>query len=439
MRAGLRHIGLAIGMAVALPAFGQTYTLTEAPREGECFRLSMETQLTGTLKVNRDGKPVAVKVAARNEHQFSERVLAAGNGVVRKAARHYVTAVSRANLDGQSLERALAPEHRLIVAQRTSDTVFCYALAGPLTRTELEVVSEHFETLHLTGLLPGKPVIVGESWKLDSSIAQSLCLFEGLISHDLNGKLAEVTGGVATISVSGSAKGIENGALANLTVAATVRYDLARKRITELEWKQKDVRDQGPISPAAEIETATTLKRELLDREPPELTAALPRIPVAEDPPLTLKQLIHTDAKGRFRFAHGRDWHLVAQTDHHLVMRLLERGDFIAQATLTIWQPAGAGKHMTPDEFEKLVSAGTGWKPEEVLDRQEVPTDAGRWVYRITVRGTLDGTPVVQAFYVVATAAGEQMIVTFTSRPAAAGRLGTRDLEIVNAIDLARK
>ena len=440
MRAALPLFGLVVSLAIASPAGGQTYQLAESPREGECFRIAVETELTGTLKVTRDGKPAAIRIVARNCHAFTERVLAARSGVVRKVARQYATAASRATVDGTPVDRLLAADRRLVVAQRTSDTLLCYSPAGPLTKTDVEVVSEHFETLHLTGLLPSKAVAVGESWKLDSLIAQSLCLFDGLISHDLTGKLTGVTDGVATIAVAGTAKGIEHGALANLTAAATVRFDLKRGRIIEVEWRQKDARDQGPVTPAAEVETATVLRREPLDREPPELSAAaLARAPAEDDPPLTLKQLLHRDSKARFQLLYGRDWHVVGQTEHHVVMRLLERGDFVAQATLTYWQPAGPGKHMSPEEFEKVTAAGTGWQPEQVLDRQAVPTDADRWAYRIVVRGMLDGTPVVQNFYVVATAAGEQMILTFTMKPAAAGRLGTRDLEVVNAIEFSRK
>jgi hypothetical protein len=117
----------------------------------------------------------------------------------------------------------------------------------------------------------------------------------------------------------------------------------------------------------------------------------------------------------------------------------LDRGDFVAQATLTSWKNAGAGTHMTPAEFEKLISDGSGWKMEQVLERVEVPTDADRWICRITARGELDGTKVIQNFYAVASATGDQMIVTFTMKPTAAERLGTRDLAIVTAIDFPKK
>ena len=440
MRSHRTCIGILLGLVVAWPARAESYSLAESPREGECFRITTTTQVSGLLKVARDGKQVPVKIAAKNEHVFVERVLVADKVVVKKTARHYRTAASHATVDGARVERTLAAERRLIVAQRTGDGLFCYSPVGPLTRSDLEVVSEHFETLHLTGLLPGKDVAVGDSWKLESATAQSLCLFDGLISHDLSAQLKEVAGGLAVIAIDGTAKGIENGALATLIISAIVRFDTAKKQIVGVEWKQKDVRDQGPATPAAELETITILKREFLAQPPAELADTIvAAVPATEDPPVTVKQLAHRDPKGRFQLLHARDWHVIGQTDHHLVMRLLDRGDFVAQATLTHWTNAGPGKHISPEDFEKLAERGANWKIEQVTDRTPVPTDADRWVYRISARGELDGSPVVQHFYVVAAATGDQMIVTFTMRPAGASRLGTRDLELVNAIDFPKK
>ena len=279
----------------------------------------------------------------------------------------------------------------MIVAQRTEDSLFAYSPAGPLTQPELEVTSEHFETLRLAGVLPGKEVKVGDSWKIDSEVAQSLCLFDGLISHELMAKLKQADSAMAIVTIDGTAKGLDDGAMANLTVAATVWYDRTKKRIVAVNWKQKDVRDQGPTSPAAEIESTTIVKREPLDRQPDELNATvLASVPATNDPPATMQNLIHRDPRSRFQLLYSRDWHLVGQTDFHLIMRLLDRGDFLAQATLTCWKNAGPAKHMTPTEFENTVAQGTGWKMEEVLERVEIPTDGNRWVYRITARGELD-------------------------------------------------
>jgi hypothetical protein len=433
-------LGLSIAVLAAHPALAQTYALVESPREGECFRIYAVTTLTGELRVTRDAKSVPVKITAKNEHTLLEKTLATEKGLPRKTSRHYLTATAQATLAGDPVQRTLSADRKLIVAERTGDALFCYSPAGPLTRNELEVVSEHFETLYIPGVLPTKEVQLGETWKIEDNVVQALCLFDGLISHDLAAKLKEVDAKTAVIAITGPAKGIENGALANLTIAASLRYDFASKRIVSIEWSQKDSRDQGPASPAAEVETKTVLKRELLAQEPAELNAAaLAQVPSGSDLPASLTSLVHRDPAGRYQFLHSRDWFMVAQTDHHLVMRLLDRGDFVAQATVTMWTKAGVGKHMTPAEFEKLVGTGTGWKIDQIMEKSEVPTDSDRWAYRITASGELEGTKVAQNFYVLAGAAGEQIILTFTMKPASASKIGTRDLAILNAVDFPKK
>src|SRR5262249_3962494 len=232
---------------------------------------------------------------------------------------------------------------RLAVAQRQNDTLLCYSPQGPLTRDELETVSEHFDTLCVAGLLPGKEVKIGDSWKLSNAAAQGLCQFEGLVSSELTGKLAVVADGVAAFAIEGTASGVELGAQAKVTVIATGRFDIAKRRLVSLEWKQEDVRDQGPARPAATVESTITPVREAVE-QPKELSdVALVSVPQGFDVPAPLTQLLVRDLKGRFELAASREWQPVSQTESHLVMRLLDRGDFVAQATVTPWTKAEPG------------------------------------------------------------------------------------------------
>ena len=441
MRVGIRSV-VALGIVALASGTGlaEPVLLRETSKEGECRRVVIQTTLSGNLKVAREDKTVPVPVKASNDHDFVERVMAIDKSLVKKTARYYEIARSSAQVQSDKIERSLRPDRRRIIAQRIGEGFLAYSPAGPLTQEEREVVSEHFDTLHLTGVLSDKETQPGDKWKISNGVAQSLCLFDGLISQDLEATLESVNAGVALIRMRGTAKGIENGAMASLVVDASVEFNVSAGRITGVNWKQSDKRDQGPVSPAAELEIQTVLKRELLAAEPKELSnAALIGVPAEDDPPGVVKQLSHVDARGRYRLAYVRDWHIVGQTEHHLVMRLLDRGDFVAQMTMTMWKNAGAGKHMTPDEFQKIVSASPGWSMEQVVDHGEVPGDADRWAYRVTARGELDGAKVTQNFFLIANAAGDQMIVTFTMKPANAARLGAKDLAIVNAVEILKK
>jgi hypothetical protein len=306
---------------------------------------------------------------------------------------------------------------------------------------ELEVVSEHFDTLHLTGLLPTKEVAIQESWTIGEATAQALCLFEGLISHDLKAKLTEVKDGNGVIVIAGKAAGIELGASVKLEINAVARFDLLKRRLVSLEWKQKDLRELGPASPASEMESTTVLKRSFLEEEPRELsTASLISVPQEAGRPQELLQLLeHKDPKGRYAFLYTRDWHVVGQTDNHLVLRLLDRGDFVAQATIAVWKKEEAGMHTSIEEFKRQIAEAPSWEMEEVSEAGEVPTDVGRWMYRISARGDLEGTKVVQNFILLAGPQGDQVVVTFTMKPANAAKIGTRDLALVNSIEFFKK
>ena len=61
--------------------------------------------------------------------------------------------------------------------------------------------------------------------------------------------------------------------------------------------------------------------------------------------------------------------------------------------------------------------------------------DGGRWIYRISALGQLDGNKVLQNFYLVAGPDGQQVVVAFTMTPKQADRLGTRDLSLAVSID----
>ncbi len=436
-----RNLAILIGAFGAVSSAGaQSQLITEATTRGDCFRYELHMTVTGELRVNRDGKQTPIPLAAQARHHFSERILEhKPKGLPEKVARHYDVAQSALNVNNATTNRELRPDRRLVVAQRGPDRFLCYSPSGPLSRDEKELVSEHFDTLAITGLLPEKEVAVGETWKPANGTVQSLCLFEALISHELSAKLESIVDGSAVIRISGNATGIDLGALVKQKVAATVRYDLLAKRIVMVEWTQNDERDQGPASPASAIEMKVTLKRSLIE-QPKELNSvAIESVPQGFDPPAALTQVIYRDTKDRYEVGAHRDWYLVGQTESHVVLRLIERGDLVAQVSLTPGPNAGAGKHISADEFKRIASESPGWQYEELVDEGELTADGGRWIYRVVARGEMDGVKIVQAFYLIAGPKGDQVIATFTMKPPQVAKLGSRDVTLISSIQFPAK
>src|SRR5262249_38246249 len=147
---------------------------------------------SGEMRVNKEGRTVPLKLEARANHEYPERVLqVASDGIPEKVVRVYEKAKARITVDKEASERALRAERSLCVAHRSKDRLVVYSPAGALSREELELTSEHFDTLALVGLLPGRAVSVGETWKVPNALVQALCSFEGLVEQNLQCKLEE--------------------------------------------------------------------------------------------------------------------------------------------------------------------------------------------------------------------------------------------------------
>jgi hypothetical protein len=436
----LRYISaLAVAIAATSQVLAQPVNLTEKAAPGDRAKFTLELDLKGNLFVvqNKEKQPISLEAKAR--HIFADRVLAVGDGSPLSSVRYYEEAAASAVVGGEKADRKLPADHKLIVARRDGTGLLCFAPAGPLSRDDLDLVTEHFNPQCLPGLLPGKVVNVGDTWTLSDAAAQSACLFDAVIKTQLTGKLTAVKDGIATFTIEGTAEGIELGAKATLSVTATGTFDATAGRITALTWNQKDEREQGAVNPESKVEAKVTLKREALAELPKELAdEALAKVPPGEVP-AAMTLISFADPKGRYTIVHARDWHITGQTDAHLVLRLLDHGEFAAQATISLWRKADAGKHTSADDFKKAVAEAPGWTPSKALGDGELPAGVGRWLYRVMAEGKAEGTPAVQTFYLLAGPQGDQVVVTVTMKPDKVKAVGTRDAALVNAIEFGKK
>jgi hypothetical protein len=426
---------LALLMA-ALPAQAQTAKLVEMVKPGECFEYRLAMKVKGELRIQKDDVPSTIKLSGSAEHAFRERIMASRSAVAQRVVRRYEKALVNLTVGRDKTERTLREKRRLIVAQRNKDSRLTYCPAGALTRGELEVAGDHFDTLAIAGCLAGKEVKVGETWKVAPGLASALCNLEGASESKLEGKLTKIVVDKAHFAITGTVAGVEHGAQVKTKVEAEGVFDLRAKRLVKLEWTQSDERDQGPVSPASSMKVNITVSRKAIDQPADMADVALVSVPDGFTPPAEMTHVEFRDAKGQFLLYHAREWQLTASTPDHTVLRLVERGDFIAQATIAPWDKAKKGKHMTPDEFRTAMNKTSGWKPEREIQADKVPSTDGKYIYRLSVQGQLDGLQVLQTFFLVANNDGDQVVVTFTMPPRNADKLGARDLSLAGSLEV---
>lgn len=421
-------------LAISASASAQTHALVHKAAVDDCFRYSLDMHLTGDLQV---GKTKALKLSASATHVYPECVLVIDESRVKKVARVYETAQALIVVGAGKSSRSLRPDRTLIVVQRPDDDKLTYCPKGSLTREELELTDGHLDTLTLAALLPTKEVKVGDAWKINAADVQTLCHFDGLNQQDLQAKLVEVKDGVARVKITGQASGIELGALVKLDIQASYLFDLKKGHIVSATWKQRDERGPGPVSPASTFDIIYEVKCARIDRPSALSPIGLISVPEGFEPPPVLLQIIYEDPEGRYRFLHEREWHTAGNTGEHLVLRYIERGDFIAQASLVSGPKRQPGDHLSPDAFKQLIAQNSAWQQDQELQVGTVPSaEAGRWTYRVSALGALDGMRVLQNFFVIASPAGQHLLVTVTLSQVNVEALGSKDLVLIGNIDL---
>ena len=269
---------------------------------------------------------------------------------------------------------------------------------------------------------------------ISKAAAQTLCALEGLVTHDLTCKLEESKGGVATVRVKGAVNGINLGVDVKIVVEANYQFDIANKRLTNLHWKQHDVRDQGPASPALTADAEITLRRSVIP-QPAELGPVLLRgiaFP-GKEPPQEMTLISYTDPFRRYSIQYARDWIMTAQSREHAVWRLMNSGDLVAQVTVTPWTKRDAGKMMSFDDFAYAIDQTAAWQEERVEERNDKLHIEGN--RRLPLRRRRQTRwHRCDAVLLAGQSQGDHLFVTFTLSPNQVKVLNFRNESFVRAI-----
>ena len=431
----LRNIGSSLLVALTLTsaASAQSVMLSEAPLPDSCFRIKLALDLKGKITFQQQGKTETVAHEAVAEHEFIERVLAAKGATADKTARIYQKA--QATIAGQT--RTLRAERSLMVAQRIKDHLVTYSPAGPLFGEEMEL-TEHFDTLVLPGLLPGREVKVGETWTVPAHVVQALCGLDALdaqVKQEVTCELKVIQGELSLVTIQGIVKGIHLGASVSIHIDSKSRlaFDSKQKRIVELDWRQSDQRQQGPATPNLSADVTIKLRR--MPEETPKELGPLALVTLADVPEARLTNVVQRDAKGKFAFQHSREWQDVGEHNGGRVLKLVTaRGDHLADAIVMPWK---GPKIEDAQAFKQQMEETPGWQQngESQLDGA-VKNPNGYTVYRVSAAGKLEGVEAFRMAYLVTGNAGTQLLVTFVSPPRQVGNLEARDQALVESIEL---
>jgi hypothetical protein len=342
-----------------------------------------------------------------------------------------------AALSGEIRQRAssLRPEVSLLVAERRREDgpVVVVSPAGPMTRTELELVEVAGDPLALSDLLPSAPTSVGQSWRVGKAAAVGISGYDVITANALEATVDSIDDSRAKVRIRGRIEGSLQGASGAIACDGVLLLDRRMGWIERVEINRNESRRPGPIEAGLDVKSTLTMTRQA-DQPPATLSdAALARYSLDVNP--GSEMLVEYGPADRYSFLHDRNWHVFWGDPKLRVLKRLDGGRVVAQCNLVVAPPAGRGRHQDPNQFREEVRRVLGARFVDYIGMGEVDGDpAGGYRYKVGVQGREGDLGVVWYYYLVASPAGDQLVATYTLAAQDVKAFGDQDLEMIRAL-----
>ncbi|MDX1943862.1 MAG: hypothetical protein SFU86_00530 [Pirellulaceae bacterium] len=429
--ASLAVLGSALLASFNLPA-AETYELRSAEKVDSHFETKVVVQVEGQLKLNADGssvKRLPVKVDA-NLHYVQRTLAASGGFTASRVVRHYTAAAAKIKLKETELTNTLRDERNLIVVDSSDKAATTFSPFGPLNRDEIDLVEVPGSGLAHSALLPEKGVAIGDTWTHpDWAIARLLNL-DAVNQQDIVSKLTDVRENVAIVALEGKVAGAVGGVSSDLELKGKLNFDLKTKAVTWLALAFKENRAIGHAQPGFEV--ITQMRHLAAPIAASDLVAdkALASLPLEVSPGATLVEF--SAEKADFELLLDRRWRVMVDRHDVTLMRLVDRGDLVAQCNISQRPTLPKGEQLALQVFQADVQKALGKNFGQIVSAASETTDSGLHILRVTVSGASGELPIQWTYYHVSDDAGHRAALVFTIEGNLVERFAQIDRELIS-------
>ncbi len=428
-------------IAIGLPAHGlgaepaEKHALKSEHQPGELTRVELRLQVGGDLKLIAESKPKNLPMSVVADLTYDEHLVSLdGDHRPARSLRYYTDAHAVIKVDKGGEKPALADDHRLIAVDKSGTAApLLYCPREPLGREELDLIDVPGNSLLLDRMLPAEPVAQGESWKISDQALAELLGLEAVSWTDVESMLGEITEGVAIISAGGSLSGAVGGVSTDIEMKAKYKFDLARRRITYFALLIKEKRAVGHIGPGLDtvaklimvispLASSRHLSAQVVEKFGAEKAGSRPA-------------LRYTAVSGQFRLDYDRRWYLTAEDPKLAIMRLLDRGELVAQCNVSAL-PSASKAPPSLAEFQHDIEQSLGKNFGQFVQASQDTTKSGYSVLRVVTRGVVAQLPIEWIYYLVSDKQGHRVSLAFTFEQELEERFAHADRPLINQLTI---
>ncbi|MCY2963003.1 MAG: hypothetical protein NT069_05000 [Planctomycetota bacterium] len=420
--------------------------LDDDPTDARVFQVTSTLAVTGKI-YPQPGAESALPLKVDAGFKLLEKRLegAGRQAQALRSIRYYDQAGASITAGKQVSNADLRDECRLVVAEGTDAGIDVSSPSGPLQVGELELLRTAGDSLAVAGLLPDTAVEPSDTWKPATWVLPVLAGIEAVEKSQLSCRLEKLTDDIATISFQGEIIGAVLGAAAKVHIEGELEYKVSQRHWQKLTLTQTEKRAVGAVSPGLDVEAKITTSRRLAKAAGRLSETDLKGVPLESN---DASRLLAFDAPlWNTRVFHSRDWHLLNQNSDSALLRMLEKGELLAQCSIKKLADAEPGKHVPEEIFQKDIQKTLGKNFQKLVQAERLRIREGLYVYRVVAVGTVPIknekdeevlNPMQWNYYLVANTDGRQLALVFSVAPELAAKFKDRDLAIVGGLEFLK-
>ena len=399
-------------------------------------RVRTTLDIKGDLKLNADGRQVTrLPFTARGLLTYDQRVLRVGH-LARREVRHYREAHAQINVGGASERSVLSPDRRVTVFDCDAKKTTIYSPFGPLTREQLELIEIQGNPALLDRLLPTGEVAVGEHWKHDDQLVAQLFGLDAIHRNELLSTLRAVEREIVVIDLSGSIRGAVGGVSSDIEVKAKYHFNRDRQSICWLAMTIKENRSIGHASPGFDVTARIRISIDPAEIVAPLRESSLGGLDLEAEPGSLMLEF--TSHQGGFRFLHPRSWQVMVDRHDVAILRMIDRGDLIAQCNASKLPDLPAGKRVSLQAFQADILRALSKEFGEVIEASQGTSNDGLRVLRVVIAGLASELPIQWRYYHISNGDGRQVSFVFTMDAKLAERFAESDQGVIGSFEFAK-
>ena len=325
-------------------------------------------------------------------------------------------------------------ERRTVCLTKKEGKDFYYSPLGAFTREELELVDTPTSRVDLIGLLPGRKLRLGESWKHDSDFLAHLLNLDTVGASDVRGKLDSVSNGIAVLSSEGTVDGAVDSAATEIKLKASYKFDLKSRRIISLTLAFHEKREVTQTEPGFDVVTKLAMAETSMAKSE-ELSAD--RL-VNLDLSLSAESawLQFTTKHGGFELLLDPRWKVLFDQPSSAVFRYVDAGELTAQVNLIRMKPSETEAAISLEEFSAQASKALAENFGQLIESKQYASPRGNRVLRVEATGVNSEVDMRWVYYHVSSEEGKQITCVMTCQEEDWKTFAPADESLVNRIEL---